>query len=158
MTADHTCTVAGRVNCVPCMQLEGKLWDAINRYAIAVGGDPAMHVYGNTLRMQAVAAVGAVISKLVAPLRVDAIAIDELVRGNNAAAARACSLQEALAVVQALPTNPYCTGTVGRDFVTCGEEGYSGVPRGVSQDRQQDSPRLPKRVCEGHQRDHRRNE
>jgi hypothetical protein len=36
------------------------LWDAINRYAISVGGDPSKHVYGNVARMQAVADVGKV--------------------------------------------------------------------------------------------------
>jgi len=33
------------------------LWDAINNYAIACGGDPSNHVYGNTSRMKAVADV-----------------------------------------------------------------------------------------------------
>lgn len=33
------------------------LWKAINDYAIACGADPSKHVYGNTARMKAVAAV-----------------------------------------------------------------------------------------------------
>lgn len=33
------------------------LWDAINRYVVACGGDPSRHVYGNTARMKAVAEV-----------------------------------------------------------------------------------------------------
>lgn len=34
-----------------------KLWDAINAYAAACGGDPSKHVYGNTPRQTAVAEV-----------------------------------------------------------------------------------------------------
>ena len=34
-----------------------KLWDAINAYVVACGGDPSRHVYGNTPRMDAVAEV-----------------------------------------------------------------------------------------------------
>lgn len=30
------------------------LWDAIGRYTTACGGDPSAHVYGNTMRQQAV--------------------------------------------------------------------------------------------------------
>jgi len=33
------------------------LWDAINDYATACHGDPSKHVYGNTARQRAVAAV-----------------------------------------------------------------------------------------------------
>lgn len=43
---------------------EVALWDAINRYAVSVGGDPSRHVYGNATRMQAVVDVGVAISKL----------------------------------------------------------------------------------------------
>jgi hypothetical protein len=45
------------------MMLEVDLWDAINRYAIAVGGDPSAHVYGNVARMQAVADVNRVLDE-----------------------------------------------------------------------------------------------
>jgi len=34
-----------------------KLWDAINAYTIACGGNPGLRVYGNTSRMKAVAEV-----------------------------------------------------------------------------------------------------
>lgn len=98
VTAAHTCDRGGRSNCSPCMRFEVELWNAINCYAISVGGNPARYVHGNIPRMPAVAAVGAVIS--------------ELVGGRVAAAARA------------LPTNPDCTDTVGKNFVSCGEEGY----------------------------------
>jgi hypothetical protein len=30
------------------------LWDEINKYVIACGGDPSKHVYGNVSRMNAV--------------------------------------------------------------------------------------------------------
>lgn len=46
------------------MQFEIELWDAINRYAISVGGDPSAHVYGNVPRMQAVADVGKVVARV----------------------------------------------------------------------------------------------
>lgn len=61
---DHTCASSGRSSCKPCIQFEVDLWDAINRYATTVGGDPSQHVYGNVPRMQAVADVGAVIRRL----------------------------------------------------------------------------------------------
>jgi hypothetical protein len=84
------------------MRLEGELWDAINRYATSVGGDPSNHVYGNVPRMQAVVDVGAAIGKLVE---------QQHVKRHDAA-------------TQPSPTNPDCTGTVGKDFAACGEEGY----------------------------------
>lgn len=34
-----------------------KLWDAVNEYVIACGGDPGKHVYGNTPRAAAVVGV-----------------------------------------------------------------------------------------------------
>ena len=34
-----------------------KLWEAINAYVVACGGDPSRHVYGNTPRMDAVSEV-----------------------------------------------------------------------------------------------------
>jgi hypothetical protein len=46
------------------MKFEGDLWEAINRYAISVGGDPANHVYGNDARMTAVADVSTIIGRV----------------------------------------------------------------------------------------------
>ena len=89
-TSRHTCSTSGRSSCAPCMQFEADLWDAINRYAIAVGGDPAAHVYGNTTRMQAVADVGKIVDRVAARERIDDLAVDDLASGGNAAAARAC--------------------------------------------------------------------
>jgi hypothetical protein len=46
------------------MAIEGwqvPLWDAINRYVEACGGDPGKHVYGDTRRQTAVAEVDAVV-------------------------------------------------------------------------------------------------
>lgn len=63
----HTCESAGRAGCEPCRQLEFDLWDAINRYAIAVGGDPSKHVHGNTPRMQAVVDVDALVARVRSP-------------------------------------------------------------------------------------------
>ena len=86
----HTCASSGRASCPPCMQFEVELWDAINRYAISVGGDPASHVYGNAARMQAVADVGKIVDRVAARQRIDDLVVDELVKGSNAAATRAC--------------------------------------------------------------------
>lgn len=61
----HTCMSSGRSSCAPCMQFETELWDAVNRYAFCVGGDPAKHTYGNVPRMQAVADVGKVVARTV---------------------------------------------------------------------------------------------
>ena len=99
MKIEHTCDVAGRSPCDPCVQLEAALWDAINQYAISVGGDPSSHIYGNVPRMQAVVDVGVVIGEL-------------------------CAAARARTHDGGLPVNPDCTGTVGRDFVPCGEAGY----------------------------------
>ena len=38
------------------------LWEAINSYARACGGDPSKHVYGNAHRMEAVCRVERVVS------------------------------------------------------------------------------------------------
>ncbi len=38
------------------------LWEEINRYVLACGGDPSKHVYGNTPRMEAVSRIENVIS------------------------------------------------------------------------------------------------
>lgn len=43
-----------------------ELWDAINAYAIACGGDPSQNVYGNTARQDAVNAIEAAVDKIAA--------------------------------------------------------------------------------------------
>ena len=62
----HTCEngINDPSCCEACMRFEVELWDAINSYAIAVGGDPqrAAHVYDNVPRMQAVADIAKVIA------------------------------------------------------------------------------------------------
>jgi len=68
---------------------EKELWDAINDYASAVGGDPSAHVHGNTPRMRAVAAVGRVVDQVSSWQRIDDVVIEELARGGDAAAAAA---------------------------------------------------------------------
>lgn len=60
-TKEHTCKTDGRASCAPCMQFEVDLWDVINRYVVACGGDPGSHVYGNTARMQAVSDVSKIV-------------------------------------------------------------------------------------------------
>lgn len=114
MTIEHTCDGGGRSSCDACLQLEGKLWGVINRYAITVGGNPSRHVYGNVDRMQSVVDVGTAIDEL--------ISMRASLQEQKAVAAR--GLCGAPPATEPLPTNPDCTGTVGRDFVACGEEGY----------------------------------
>ena len=81
----HTCESGGRSGCEPCRQLEFDLWDAINRYAISVGGDPSKHVHGNTSRMQAVVDVDALVANArgaeVAGLRAALGAAHKFLRG-----------------------------------------------------------------------------
>jgi len=91
----HTCATSGRSSCELCLLLEVDLWDAINRYAIAVGGDPRKHVHGNVPRMQAVADVGKIVAKVSSQQQIDDLVVEDLVKGSNAAAARACELQAA---------------------------------------------------------------
>ncbi len=74
------------------MRFEVDLWDVINAYATSVGGDPSAHVYGNTARMLAVAAVARVVDQVSSWRQIDDITIEELAKGGNAAAARACEL------------------------------------------------------------------
>ncbi|MDP3767539.1 MAG: hypothetical protein Q8S13_05955, partial [Dehalococcoidia bacterium] len=50
------------------------LWDAINRYVQACGGDPSSHVYGNTPRQHAVAEVEASVTRARAESRSAALA------------------------------------------------------------------------------------
>lgn len=132
----HTCEKDGRSNCAPCMQFETGLWDAINRYASSVGGDPSEHVHDNERRMQAVADVGRLISQqraAVGQLREVLAAVRDFLRGTSRR-----HTHTVVAIVDgvlnevgsvnprgpASPTNPNCTGTVGKDFLPCGEEGY----------------------------------
>lgn len=89
-TTRHTCATSGRSSCPPCMQFEVELWDAINRYAITVGGDPAHHVYGNTARMQAVADVGKIVARVASREQIDDIVVEDLAKASGAAAAAAC--------------------------------------------------------------------
>lgn len=89
-TLQHTCEASGKSNCQLCMALQVDLWDAINSYAISVGGDPSGHVYGNGPRMQAVADVNRVVDRVTSRQKIDDIVIGELVKGSNAAAAAAC--------------------------------------------------------------------
>jgi hypothetical protein len=58
----HTCAT-GTSSCELCKQLEVEVWEAINGYAITVGGDPSKHVYGNVARMQAVADVDKIVAQ-----------------------------------------------------------------------------------------------
>lgn len=102
MTQEHTCQTQGRSNCPLCMQFEVALWDAISRYAISVGGDPAKHVEDNVARMQAVAEVGAI------------------VRRDSSLVAGGAQIAEPPAD---LPTNPDCQGVIGT-IGACGSEGY----------------------------------
>ena len=90
IASQHTCAFGDRESCTPCVKFEVDLWDAINRYAISVGGDPASHVYGNAARMQAVADVGKIVDRVAARQRIDDLVVDELAKGGNAAAAAAC--------------------------------------------------------------------
>lgn len=60
------------------MQLEVALWDAINHYAMSVGGDPSAYVYGNEARMKAVAVVGRVVDEITSRWHRDALASDHV--------------------------------------------------------------------------------
>lgn len=92
--AEHTCAATGRSNCDRCMRFEKELWDAINDYAITVGGDPSRQVYGNTARMKAVAAVGRIVDQVSAWRQIDDIVVEDLRKGGNAAAAAACKYRD----------------------------------------------------------------
>ena len=41
-----------------------ELWRAINRYAVACGGDPSKNIYGNTARQKAVARIEAAVNEM----------------------------------------------------------------------------------------------
>ena len=82
------------------MRLEVELWDAINSYAVTVGGNPAEHACGNVPRMQAVAAVNAIVAGVSSRQQIDDLTVEELVRGHNAAAAAACSRGEEIATLR----------------------------------------------------------
>lgn len=47
------------------MRFQNLLWDAINRYAVACGGDPSDRVYGNTVRQMSVVAVNTAVREFV---------------------------------------------------------------------------------------------
>lgn len=58
-----------------------KLWDAINAYVVACGGDPSRHVYGNTPRMDAVSEVERAVDAAHKPIsKADEIAVMSLVQ------------------------------------------------------------------------------
>jgi hypothetical protein len=58
-----------------------KLWDAINAYVVACGGDPSRHVYGNTPRMNAVSEVERTVDAAHKPIsKADEIAVMSLVQ------------------------------------------------------------------------------
>lgn len=86
----HTCEIGGYSTCEPCTLLEIELWDAINGYAMAVGGDPRRHAHGHDARMQAVAEVGKIVAKVRSRQLIDDIVVEDLVKGENGAAAAAC--------------------------------------------------------------------
>ena len=89
MNDEHTCVTSGRASCPPCMQFEVALWDAINRYAISVGGDPPHHAHGNVARMQAVADVGEIVARVAAKQWVHDLIVGDLTRAERATAAKA---------------------------------------------------------------------
>jgi hypothetical protein len=107
----HECAVRGRSNCEACMQLEIELWEAINRYASSVGGDPSRRVYGNVPRMQAVADVNNTIRKH---------------RGSPGSSSPepSCEPGRPLPVTASLLVYPDCAGTVGKRAAQCGQSGY----------------------------------
>ena len=45
------------------------LWDAVNAYVVSCGGDPAKHVYGNTLRQLSVVSVEDAVLAIIRPYR-----------------------------------------------------------------------------------------
>lgn len=79
----HTCQATGRSGCPVCVQFEVELWDAIGRYATAVGGRPDLHVYGNTLRMQAVVDVNQLIARRTVELERDYAHLRRLYAGSR---------------------------------------------------------------------------
>lgn len=99
-SANHTCASGGRSLCAPCMRLEVELWDAINSYAVTVGGNPSERACGNVPRMQAVAAVNAIVAGVSSRQQVDDLTVEELARGHNAAAAAACSRGEEIVALR----------------------------------------------------------
>lgn len=118
----HVCEIRGRSNCEACMQFEIELWEAINRYASSVGGDPSGYVYGNVPRMQAVADVNNTIRKRgAAPDKYLPEAHCE--PGSPLPEAR-CELDSSLPAAASLLVNPDCAGTVGKRAVQCGKGGY----------------------------------
>ena len=115
---EHTCALTAREpsTCDLCMRFEVELWDAINAYATSVGGDPSKHVYGNTSRYHAVAAVARVVDQAALRRRIDDVTIGELAKGCDAAAGRACKLTADYAHLQRLYAESYnYVGTLERE-------------------------------------------
>ena len=52
------------------------------------------HVYGNTARMEAVAAVGRIVDQVSSWRQIDDIVVEDLRKGGNAAAAAACKFRD----------------------------------------------------------------
>ena len=70
-------------------QFEAELWGAINRYAIAVGGDPSEGVHGNAPRLQAAEDIEKLVAGVAARQQIDDIVIEDLAKSGSAAAAYA---------------------------------------------------------------------
>lgn len=56
----HKCKQLGMGGCEECMDWRVKLWDAVNEYVVACGGNPRQGV-GSPSRMQAVVEVEGVV-------------------------------------------------------------------------------------------------
>ena len=83
----HTCQIRGRTSCPPCMQIDVDLWDAINRYATAVGGHPLItpEQGNNTARKCAVADVAATLGRAITDGRSE---IEKQLRSDHACLTR----------------------------------------------------------------------
>jgi hypothetical protein len=100
----HTCESGDRSSCELCMQFNDDLWDAVNDYAISVGGDPSESIYGNVPRMEAVEAVSKIVDQVLSRQRIDDIVVDDLAKSGNAAAAYACEAGAEAARLRAVLT------------------------------------------------------
>jgi hypothetical protein len=119
------------------------LWDAINAYVIACGGDPSKYVYGNTSRMKAVAVVNGVVRQQLAEMRG---AVQEAVRilgtGGDRKSDRAVAAYHVLAALAPTSPDPVrsageavpergkcvsagCTREALPDAMLCQEHGYA---------------------------------
>lgn len=97
------------------------LWDAINDYATACGGDPSSYVYGNTTRQRAVAAVNRVVDGAIADHQ------SELASG-----AESDRLRAALAMVIARGGAIRCE-CCGRPATCVGDYEMSGIALGCDE-------------------------